>query len=139
VLVRSATQTLLLGERWNEFTGAGLINGQAGAALALRYDIRAPRARGKARRKGKRRVAVRIKRSRDRTNPGRELAGKVRYALLVSKDVGDTFDFAAGPRKRPIKKRIRLRGKKRYLLIASVCDANGNCDSKRLGRFRKKK
>jgi subtilase family protein len=137
VLTRSATQTVPGGD-WNELTGAGIVNGQAAANLARVYDTRAPKAKGKARRKGRKRVAVRVKHTPDRTDPGHELAGRVSYALLVSHDGGKSFTFAVSPRRTPFHKRLRLRGRKRLLVVASVCDRNGNCDSKRLGRFKKK-
>ena len=55
VLTRSAHQTL--GRGWNEFTGAGVVDGRAAAALARRYDVTAPRAKASAqahRREGER-------------------------------------------------------------------------------------
>jgi subtilisin family serine protease len=135
VLTRSAIQTLA-GRRWNEFTGSGVVDGKGATDLARVYDTLAPRVRARARRRGRTRVVVRLRRTHDRTRSGDELAGKVDYALLVSTDHGHSFRFAVKPRHRPFRKRIRLRGRKRYLLIASVCDGNGNCANKRLGRFK---
>ena len=48
VLIRSARQTV--GRGWNEFTGAGVVDGAAAAALARTYDVTAPKAKGRARR-----------------------------------------------------------------------------------------
>src|SRR5919109_358630 len=50
VIVRSAHQTR--GTGWNEFTGAGLVDGHAATALARTYDVDAPRLRARARRGG---------------------------------------------------------------------------------------
>jgi hypothetical protein len=137
VIVRSARQTLP-GPRWNEYTGSGLVDGKAGTDLARIYDIRAPRLRARARRRGGSSVAVRISRTRDRTTPGHELAGRLTYALLVSRDNGRSFDFAVRPRHRAFRTVVSLRGRRGNLLIASVCDRNGNCSSRRLGRFNRR-
>jgi hypothetical protein len=133
VLTRSARQTR--GRGWNEFTGAGLVDGRAGAALARTYDVTSPRARGRATRHGTR-VNVRVSSARDRTERGRELAGRVRYSLLVSRDGGRDFDAAISGRSRPFRHAVRLRGSSPNVLLATACDANGNCGVKRLGRFR---
>ena len=133
VLIRSARQTL--GSGWNEFSGAGILDGQAAAALALTYDVTSPRARGRARRRGAR-VSVRVASSRDRTDPGRELAGRVTYGLLVSRDGGRGFRAAVSRRRKPFRHAVRLRGRRLNVILASACDANGNCGVKRLGRFR---
>jgi subtilisin family serine protease len=135
VLVRSARQTLP-GPRWNEYTGAGIVDGAAAARLARVYDTRAPRPRGRARRRGRRSVAVTLPRTRDRTEPGHERAGHVSYALLVSRDRGASYDLAVKPRNRPFTLSIPLIGRGSHLIVASVCDGNGNCDSRRLGSFR---
>ncbi len=133
VLTRSARQTL--GRGWNEFTGAGVVDGGAAAALARRYDVTAPRARGAARRTGAS-VRVRLRRVRDRTEPGRELAGRVAYNLLVSRDGGDDFDPVVRRRRRPFTRSVALRGRRPNVFVATVCDRNGNCGIRRLGRFR---
>ena len=78
---------------------------------------------------------VRVAPSRDRTDTGRELAGGVRYALLFSRDGGRSFDYVVRPRRRPITGSVALEQGRRTLVTASVCDANGNCGVKRLGRF----
>jgi len=135
VLSRSAHQTMA-GRRWNEYTGRGIVDGQAAAALARVYDTTAPRPRARAKRRGHSKVAVSFARVRDRTRPGHRLAGKISYALLDSTDNGASFRFAVHPHGRPFKKTVRLHGHKRHLIVASVCDGNGNCASKRLGRFR---
>ena len=135
VLVRSASQTV--GSGWNEFTGAGVVDGAAAAALARSYDVSAPSPRGRARRRGPGAVGVRVTRTRDRTEPGRELAGRVRYGLLVSRDGGQRYSVAVGQRRRPFRKRLRLSGRRANVLVATACDGNGNCALKRLGRFYK--
>jgi subtilisin family serine protease len=133
VLIRSARQTVDRG--WNEFTGAGVVDGAAATALARRYDVTAPVARGRASRVGAS-VSVRLRRSRDRTEKGRERAGGVRYGLLVSRDGGDSFDALARGRRDPISRTVHLRGNRLNLLVATACDRNGNCGVKRLGRYR---
>ncbi|MGH2762980.1 MAG: S8 family peptidase, partial [Thermoleophilaceae bacterium] len=133
VLIRSARQTR--GTGWNEFTGAGVVDGRAAVELARVYDVTSPRVRGRARRRG-RRVRVRMVRTRDRTESGRELAGRVKYGLLVSRDGGRSFDRAGRQRRRPPRRTIRLRGRRINVLLATACDRNGNCAIKRLGRFR---
>jgi subtilisin family serine protease len=137
VMVRSARQTLR-GGRWNEFTGAGVIDGKAATDLARVYDVRAPLPRGRARRLGRAKVRATVARTRDRTNAGRELAGKLSYALLVSADGGRNYTFAVRPRRRPIRATATLRGRRKTLFLASVCDGNGNCASKKLGSFRRR-
>ena len=80
---------------------------------------------------------MRVRRSSDRTNRGHELAGHVRYALLVSRDGGRSYDYVVRPRAKPIARSVALRGRRANVLIASVCDRNGNCGVKRLGRFKR--
>ena len=131
VMTRSARQTI--GSGWNEFTGAGILDGAAAAALARTYDLTAPVARGSARRSGQT-VAVRLRSSRDRTEPGRELSGGVTYSLLVSR--GGDVDPIAQRRKRPVSATVRLRGRRPNVVVATACDRNGNCGLRRLGRYR---
>ena len=133
VLTRSARQTRA--NDWNEFTGAGVVDGAAATALARRYDVTGPLARGTARRAGGS-VRVELRRAKDRTESGRELAGGVRYGLLVSRNGGESFDALARGRRRPVSRRVYLRGNRPNVLVAIACDANGNCGVKRLGRFR---
>ena len=133
VLMRSARQTR--GRGWNEFTGRGVVDGRAGAALALVYDVTAPRARARARRAGGR-VRVRLLRVRDRTERGRELAGRVAYSLLVSRDGGESFATVVEGRRRPFAGSVALRGRRANVLLATACDGNGNCGVRRLGRYR---
>jgi serine protease len=133
VLTRSARQTVADG--WNEFSGAGVVDGAAATALARRYDVTAPVARGSARRAGAT-VRVRLRRSTDRTEQGRELAGGVRYGLVVSRDGGESFDVLTRGRRNPVSRNVRLRGARANVLVATVCDRNGNCGIRRLGRFR---
>ncbi len=135
VLTRTAHQTV--GTRsWNEYTGAGLVDGGAAVALARVYDLTAPPRRGSAHRRDGSRVAVRIARARDHTRAGRELAGHVRYSILVSRDGGRNFDVALR-RNRPIRHLVRLKGSQTNAIATAVCDSNANCAIKRLGRFRR--
>lgn len=134
VLRRSARQTLP-GTRWNEFTGRGVVDGVQATALARRYDVRSPRAHARARRRGAQ-VRIRVRRSRDRTTRGRELAGHVRYSLLGSRDGGRSFSYVVASRRKPITRTAVLRGRRVNVFVASICDRNGNCGVKRLGRFR---
>jgi subtilisin family serine protease len=133
VLTRSARQTI--GGGWNEFTGTGILDGAAAAALARTYDVTAPIVRGRARRAGQA-VTVRLRTARDRTEAGRELAGGITYSLLVSRDGGRDFDPVARRRKRPISRTVQLRGPLANVLVATACDRNGNCGIRRLGRYR---
>jgi hypothetical protein len=133
VLIRSARQTH--GTGWNEFTGAGIVDGRAASDLARVYDVTAPRARAQARRSGHS-VGVRMGRAKDRTEPGRELASEVTYGLLISRNGGRSFRVAMSGRRRPIVRSVALRGRRLNVLAATACDGNGNCTAKRLGRFR---
>jgi subtilisin family serine protease len=134
VLVRSARQTLATG--WNEFTGSGVVDGFAATELARTYDVRAPRVRATASRRGGTSIAVRLRSSTDRTEPGRELAGGVTYGLLISRDGGRNFSTLVRQRRRPFSRTIRIQGSRANVLVAAASDANGNFDIKRLGRFR---
>ena len=133
VMTRSARQTIESG--WNEFTGAGIVDGAAATALARRFDVTAPTPRGDARRVGDT-VRVRIGKVTDRTEAGRELAGGISYRLIVSRNGGRSFDALTRARRIPISRDVRLRGTRSNVLVASACDRNGNCGIKRLGRFR---
>jgi subtilisin family serine protease len=133
VLVRSAA-----GSGWNEFTGAGIADGLRAVEVARVYDVLSPVARARARRRGNR-VRVTIRRSRDRTRAGDELAGRVTYGLLVSRNSGDSFDVVAGRRRRPFTRTVAIRGSRRNLLVTTACDGNGNCGIKRLGRFKRRR
>jgi subtilisin family serine protease len=133
VLTRSARQTIAGG--WNEFSGAGVVDGAAATALARRYDVTAPVARGSARRVGGT-VRVKLRRAADHTEQGRELAGGVSYGLVVSRDGGESFDVLARGRRKPISRSVRLRGGRANVFVATACDRNGNCGIRRLGRFR---
>ena len=130
VMTRSAN-----GSGWNQFTGAGIADGMAAVELARRYDIVSPRVHGRTRRRDNR-VRATVARSKDRTTTGDELAGRVTYSLLVSRDGGRTFRVLASARRRPFTKNVKLRGRRRNVLLATACDDNGNCGVKRLGRFR---
>ena len=133
VMTRSARQTIASG--WNEFTGAGVVDGAAATALARRYDVTAPVARGSARRVGDT-VRVRMRTTTDRTEQGRELAGRITYRLVISRNGGRSFDSLTRSRRIPISRDVRLRGTRANVLVATACDRNGNCGIKRLGRFR---
>jgi subtilase family protein len=132
VMTRSAH-----GSGWNQFTGAGVVDGMAAVELARRYDVVSPRAHGRTRRRGNR-VRAKVARSKDRTTTGDELAGRVTYSLLVSRDAGRTFRVLASGRRRPFSKNVKLRGRRRNVLLATACDRNGNCGVKRLGRFKRR-
>jgi subtilisin family serine protease len=132
VLTRSARQTR--GTGWNEFTGAGIVDGKAATDLARLYDVVAPRAKAQAQRRGNG-VKVRMTRTKDRSEPGRELAGGVTYGLLVSRNGGRNFSVVAKRSKRPVKRTVTLWGSQTNVLAATACDGNGNCAVKRLGRF----
>jgi len=128
VLTRAAR-----GTGWNRYTGHGVVDGAAATALARTYDVTAPRVRGKARRRGPRSVGVRLPRTRDRTEAGRERAGRVQYRIYASRN-GGGYSLVARSRK-PFKRTVSLKGRRANRLAAVVCDGNGNCDAKRLGRF----
>jgi subtilisin family serine protease len=133
VLIRSARQTR--GAGWNAFTGAGIVDGKAATDLARIYDVTAPRTKAQARRVGNA-VSVRMGRTKDRTEEGRELAAGVTYGLLVSRNAGRNFSVVRSRRKRPVQRNVLLSGTQTNVLAATACDGNGNCTVKRLGRFR---
>jgi subtilisin family serine protease len=133
VLTRAARQTS--GRGWNRRTGAGVVDGGAAAALARVYDVTSPRRRGRAARLDGSHVAVRVARVADRTSRGRERAGRVSYAVLVSRDGGRNYGLAIRRRK-PLRHVVTLRGSQVNAIATAVCDRNGNCAVKRLGRFR---
>ena len=132
VLVRSAA-----GTGWNEFTGSGIADAIRAVEVARVYDVLSPRARGRARRHGNR-VRVTVARSRDRTLPGDDLAGRVTYGLLISRDAGNSFSVITSRRRRPFSRRVQIRGSRANLLVSIACDGNGNCGIKRVGRFRRR-
>jgi hypothetical protein len=79
---------------------------------------------------------VRLKRSRDRTAKGRELAGGVDYSLVESLRGSNRAAFLVRPRRKPFRKRVRL-SRRITRVSAVVCDGVGNCAVKRLaGRKR---
>ncbi|HEV7846758.1 MAG TPA: S8 family serine peptidase [Thermoleophilaceae bacterium] len=132
VLIRSAD-----GRGWNEFTGAGMVDGEAGVRLARVYDVRAPRAHARARRSGNR-VRVTVARSTDRTFAGDEFAGHVTYWLRVTRNGGRTYKLLARARRRPFSKSVPILGTRANQLVVSACDRNANCGVKRVGRFRRR-
>jgi subtilisin family serine protease len=132
VLIRSARQTF--GRGWNQFTGAGVVDGKAATDLARAYDVTSPRAKGSAHRSGGR-VTVQVKKVKDRSESGREVAGHVTYGLLVSRDAGRNFSVVVSGRHGAFSKAVRLKGRKANVFVATACDGNGNCGIKRLGRF----
>jgi len=113
-----------------------VVDGAGAVALARAYDVIPPRAKGSAHRRG-RRVTVRLKKVKDRSEPGRELAGHVRYGLLLSRDGGRNYSVVVGGRQRAFRKAVRLKGRKANVFVATACDSNGNCGVKRLGRFKR--
>jgi subtilisin family serine protease len=131
VMVRSAT-----GKGWNQYTGAGVVDGKRAVDVAAIYDVIDPRARGRARRRGNR-VRATLSRTRDRTDSGDELAGAVTYSLLVSRNGGRSFHVITS-RRRPFSRDVRIRGRRRNVLVGTACDRNGNCGVKLLGRFRRR-
>ena len=133
VLVRAAN-----GSGWNEFTGSGVVDGMRAVEVARIYDVLSPRARGRTRRRGNR-VRVTVRRSRDRTTAGDELAGSVTYSLLVSRDGGRDYRVLVSRRPRPFSRRVAITGNRMNLLVSTACDANGNCGVRRLGRFRRRR
>jgi hypothetical protein len=80
-------------------------------------------------------VAVRLARARDRTRTGRELADHLTYSILVSRDGGGSFRVAL-KRRRPFSHLVSLKGSRTNAIAAAVCDRNGNCAIRRLGRYR---
>ena len=132
VLARAAN-----GSGWNEFTGAGVVDGMRAVEVARIYDVLSPRAHGRVHRRGNR-VRVTVARSRDRTGRGDELAGHVAYGLLVSRDGGNNFNLLASRRRRPFSRNVTIRGPRRNVLVATACDGNGNCGVRRLGGFRRR-
>jgi subtilisin family serine protease len=132
VMVRSAT-----GSGWNEFTGAGVVDGKRAVDIAATYDVIGPRARGRARRRGNR-VKATLLRTRDRTDSGDELARGVTYGLLVSRNGGRSFVVVTSKRRRPFSRTVRIRGRRRNVLVGTACDGNGNCGVKVLGRFKRR-
>jgi hypothetical protein len=131
VMVRSAT-----GRGWNEFTGAGVVDGKKAVDIATTYDVTAPRAKGKIRRSGNRAKAT-MSRTRDRTEPGNELANGLSYGLLVSRNGGRNYEVLKA-RGRPFSATVRIRGRRVNEILSAVCDGNGNCDEKVLGRFKRR-
>jgi subtilisin family serine protease len=134
VLVRSAN-----GGGWNEFTGAGVVDGMRAVEIARAYDVLGPRARGSVRRRAKNRVRVTVARSSDRTLPGDETAGAVTYGLLVSRDGGRNYSVVASRRRRPFSKVMALKGTRFNVFVSTACDGNVNCGVKRLGRLRRRR
>ena len=132
VMVRSAT-----GGGWNEFTGAGVVDGKAAVDIAATYDVVNPRARGKTRRRGNS-VKATVSRTQDRADPGDALAGSVTYGLLLSRDAGRSFGVVVSRRPRPFSRNVRIRGSRRNVLVGTACDGNGNCGVKVLGRFKRR-
>jgi subtilisin family serine protease len=133
VLIRSADQHR--GRGWNQYTGSGVVDGKGAVELARTYDVVSPRAKATARRHGGS-VTIRLRKVKDRSEPGRELAGHVTYGLLVSRDAGRSYSSLISGRHRAFHRAVRLKGKKANVFVATACDSNGNCGIKRLGRFK---
>jgi len=134
VLIRSADQHV--GRGWNQYTGRGVVDGRGAVELARTYDVVPPRAKGSAN-KHDGRVRIRLRKVKDRSERGRELAGHVRYGLLVSRDGGRNYDVLVSGRHSAFHKAVRIKGRRANVFVATVCDSNGNCGVKRLGRFRR--
>ena len=66
-------------------------------ALARIYDVISPRAKGTPTATATD-VPVRLEALKDRSEPGRELAGHVSYGLLVSRDGGRSYTLLASGR-----------------------------------------
>ena len=107
VLIRSADQHF--GRGWNQYTGAGVVDGRGAVALARTYDVISPRAKGFAHRSGGH-VTVRLKKVKDRSEPGREVAGHVSYGLLVSRDGGRSYSSLVSGRHRAFRKAVQPQG-----------------------------
>jgi subtilisin family serine protease len=133
VLIRSARRAG--GRGWDEYVGWGILDGAAATRLAQAYDVSRPPVRGSARRHGLE-VTVRLRAVGDRTEAGRQLAGRVTYGLLLSRDGGRSYTVVVRGRRRPFRRAVQLRGTGPHVLIGTACDANGNCGVKRLGRFK---
>jgi len=127
VLMRSAKQTYGK-KRWNQRTGTGVVDALAAIQEARRYDILAPRFRVSARRAGGGRWRVRVFAGKDRVHRGDRKAGGVRYSLIESYRDNDRY-LVDGSR-RAISRVIKRRSGRTYW--GAACDANGNCDFKRL-------
>jgi subtilisin family serine protease len=137
VIMRSARQTRGPAGSWNEFTGRGVVDGEAAVALARVYDVVAPGGlRAKQTRRGNR-LRVSARGAVDRTDPGDELAGAVQHVLLVSVNRGSARVLKASPPDgSPASRKVRLRRRVRYRFFGAACDANGNCAIKRLRQVR---
>ena len=134
VLIRSARQTV--GRGWNQYTGAGVVDGKAATALARAYDVTSPRAKGKAHRSG----GTRDDRGEEgqgpqRVRPGAGRARDLRAARLARRRQELQRGGQRAPRR--FHRAVQLKGSKANVFVATACDGNGNCGVKRLGRFRR--
>ena len=105
MLIRSARQTL--GTGWNEFTGAGVVDGaRPRPSRGLRPD-RAAEARERA--SARRHPAWRSASGARGPHPHRPRAGRARDAtpILVSRDGGRTFDVALRRSRQPLRHVVR--------------------------------
>ena len=121
---------------WNQFTGAGVVDGMAAVELARVATTWSARAsRGRARRHGNRvratgQRARRTARARATSSPAESLLA----ARLARRRPGASASWRAAAA-RPFTRNVRLRGRRVNVLLATACDGNGNCGIKRLGRF----
>ena len=128
VLVRSARQTVAAGGTSAPAGGWWTARRQprSHASTTERAPKRAPAAR-------RHHVAVRLARARDPHARGGELAGHLN-SVLVSRE-GRSYALATRKRK-PLHQVVRLKGSKLNAVASAVCDRNGDCAIKRLGKFR---
>lgn len=138
VVMRSARQSLGEPGTWNEYTGRGIVDGEASTALARVYDVVTPGGmKVKQSRKGRTKVLVTASGAVDRTDEGDELAGDVTHFILRSINGGDADVVATGNASK-VSRTFTLGKGRRYQFIGAACDANGNCAIKRLSSVRRK-
>ena len=132
VMMRSARQTLGEPGTWNEFTGTGIVDGEAAVRLARVYDVVAPTGMtARQARKGGSKITVRVSGGVDGTDEGDELAGGVQHFILLGKN-GRDADVVVSGDETGAARTFRLRKGTRYQFVGAACDNNGNCDVRRL-------
>ena len=123
---------------WNEFTGAGIVDGKAATTLAAHLRRDSPRARGKARSArqpgdGHARAHDGPHRRGATSSPASSPTGCWSHATAAA-----ASRIVAQPPLAPVLEEVRLRGRKSNVFVATACDGNGNCGVKMLGRFKKR-